>query len=289
LDTKQQELEKGIKLIHKLKRKSLTALSEATKERIKSQKLFAEYEVKFSEFKKKKNELMNEARKEAQKVLENANALIEHTIKEIREEKKQAGELRKEFEQLKKELVKPTVIELEEQEQFEKLQEKSQNPISTKVSKNKIKTDIQIGSIVKYTENQSTGRILELDSNKKLALVEINGIKFKIKTNLLEVADLEDIQEDIIARSAFADNIKFDVQTRLDLRGERVETALRKVDEFVSNAILSNVSLVSIIHGKGTGALREAIQDFLKHHQSIKSFRDGDLVEGGSGVTIIEF
>jgi DNA mismatch repair protein MutS2 len=287
LDTKQHELEKGIKLINKLKRKSLNALNEANKERIKSQSLSAEYETKFSEFKKKKNELMTEARKEAQKVLENANSLIERTIKEIREGQKQAGEVKKEYLAKKKEMLIQDVSEIPQSKELHFFQETYHKKDEKKTAK-RIKQTIEIGSIVTYSENPSTGKVLELDKDKILALVEFNGIKFKIKTTLLEISEEEVIPE-TFSRSAFVDNIKFDVQTRLDLRGERVEIALRKVDELISNAILSNVSMVSIIHGKGTGALREAIQEYLRSHQSVKSFRDGDLVEGGAGVTIVDF
>lgn len=288
LDSKQHELEKGIKLINKLKRKSLNALSEANKERIKSQTISSEYEIKFAEFKKKKNELMVEARKEAQKVLESANSLIERTIKEIREEQKQISLIKKEYEEKKKELTIPTEKENLEQKEIEFIDTRTKKQEDKKSSVKKSKKVIETGSIVKYSENPNTGKVLELDKEKKLALVDFNGIKFKIKLTLLELSEEEIIPENY-SRSAFTENLKLDAKTRLDLRGERVDTALRKVDEFVSDAILSNVTLVSIIHGKGTGALREAIQNFLRHHQSVKSFRDGDLVEGGAGVTIVEF
>jgi DNA mismatch repair protein MutS2 len=73
------------------------------------------------------------------------------------------------------------------------------------------------------------------------------------------------------------------------LRGERAAEALRKLDEFISNALISNISTIQIIHGKGTGALRQAIHEFLVNHPSNLSFREGTLVEGGAGVTFIEF
>ena len=71
-------------------------------------------------------------------------------------------------------------------------------------------------------------------------------------------------------------------------RGETVEEALMELDQFLDNCVMANQSQVTIIHGKGTGALRKAVQQHLKHHPSVKSFRLGVFGEGESGVTIVE-
>ena len=69
----------------------------------------------------------------------------------------------------------------------------------------------------------------------------------------------------------------------------RADEALRTLDEFIDDALLNNVDYVTILHGKGTGALKQTIHDFLSRHPSIASFRLGELVEGGAGVTIVKF
>ena len=74
----------------------------------------------------------------------------------------------------------------------------------------------------------------------------------------------------------------------LDLRGETVEEALMELDQFLDNCVMANQGQVTVIHGKGTGALRKAVQQHLKHHPSVKSFRLGVFGEGESGVTIVE-
>jgi DNA mismatch repair protein MutS2 len=275
IDNKQQELEKGIKLLQFYQKKSLQTLNEAQKERENAKELVEEYEKKFNDFKRRKNELMTEARKEAAKVFENANSLIERTIKEIREGQKQISEIKKDFNLNKKE-----IIDIPSEE---KIETKIEAPLTLQKNEN----DISIGTYVKYSENNSIGKVVEINKEKNLAIVEINAKKFKIKTKLLSIVTESDYNNEFIVSRGYTENIKLNFHSRLDLRGERVEVALRKVDEFISDAILSNLDMVTIIHGKGTGALREAIQNYLKFHQSIKSFREGDLIEGGSGVTIV--
>ena len=78
------------------------------------------------------------------------------------------------------------------------------------------------------------------------------------------------------------------VKTEVDLRGKTVGEALMDLDQFLDSAVLMGVGMVSIIHGKGTGALRSAVQQHLKTHPSVKSFRLGVYGEGENGVTIAE-
>ncbi len=72
------------------------------------------------------------------------------------------------------------------------------------------------------------------------------------------------------------------------MRGLTVDEALDKVDKYLDNAVLSNLNRVYLIHGKGTGALRKAIQEHLKHHVHVKSQRLGEQGEGGTGVTVVD-
>ena len=67
-----------------------------------------------------------------------------------------------------------------------------------------------------------------------------------------------------------------------------MEEALLDLDQFIDNCVLSNINQISIIHGKGTGVLRTAVQAHLKRHRSIKTYRLGTYGEGESGVTIAE-
>ncbi len=79
-----------------------------------------------------------------------------------------------------------------------------------------------------------------------------------------------------------------DVKPSLDLRGTNVEEAIREIDQYLDRAILAGYQQVSLIHGKGTGALRQGLQSYLRHHPSIHSVRLGGQGEGGGGVTVVE-
>ena len=78
------------------------------------------------------------------------------------------------------------------------------------------------------------------------------------------------------------------MKLELDLRGERYEDAFIRTEKYLDDALLANYPRVSIIHGKGTGALRQGIQQFLKNHSRVKTIRFGEAGEGGYGVTVVE-
>ncbi|HBX24563.1 MAG TPA: endonuclease MutS2 [Desulfotomaculum sp.] len=79
-----------------------------------------------------------------------------------------------------------------------------------------------------------------------------------------------------------------DISTRLDLRGTRVEDALNEVEKYLDDAVLAGLPVVYLIHGKGTGALRSAVQQLLREHPRVSFYRLGEQGEGGSGITVAE-
>lgn len=74
---------------------------------------------------------------------------------------------------------------------------------------------------------------------------------------------------------------------RLDLRGQTVEEALERLDRYLDTAALAGLPWAHIVHGKGTGALRQAVRDFLRRHPLVRSYRSGEEGEGGDGVTVV--
>ncbi len=78
------------------------------------------------------------------------------------------------------------------------------------------------------------------------------------------------------------------IKTELDLRGLTAAEALEELDKYLDDALLAGLSTARIIHGKGTGALREAVRRYLEGHPRVSGFRDADPAQGGTGVTIVE-
>ena len=78
------------------------------------------------------------------------------------------------------------------------------------------------------------------------------------------------------------------VKTELDLRGMMVDDACLEIDKFLDDAVLNGLTQVTIIHGKGTGALRKGVHEYLRGHRHVRSFRLGVYGEGESGVSIVE-
>ena len=133
------------------------------------------------------------------------------------------------------------------------------------------------------------GTILSLDKKAKTAVIQM-GI-MKTGTSLSNLVILEDETKKNLMKFIPQKNVggsSKTVKTEVDLRGMMLEEALMEADMFLDRASLSGLSSVTIIHGKGTGVLRNGIQDMLRRHPHVKSFRNGRYGEGENGVTVVE-
>lgn len=118
-------------------------------------------------------------------------------------------------------------------------------------------------------------------------LVQIGQLKMKVKSGQLKKKKKKSTQSDDF-KPVIQQKVNDPVRPELDLRGKMVDDAILEIDQFLDRARLSGYSQVYLIHGKGTGALRAGIQEFLRHHRLIRSFRLGSHGEGGSGVTVVQ-
>jgi DNA mismatch repair protein MutS2 len=191
--------------------------------------------------------------------------LIENTIREIKEEKRNIAEIKNEYNINKEKIVK----------EAEKLN------VPAPIDNNNVK--FKAGDSVMMIENGTKGYIVAVDDEDKMVLVEFGGFKFRLSQNQIKLSE-----PDKSVKKDTSDYIKYDVKSRIDVRGLRTDECLKKIDDFVQDALVNNVEQVTIVHGKGTGALKIAIHDFLKYQHYVKSYRLGELVEGGAGVTVVD-
>ncbi len=265
LGKKQSELEESISILQKYKAEAGRYHTEARREKLKAEEERKKFEEKFSEIKQKRSKIMDEARDEAREIVDGANKLIENAISEINEQKRPIRDIKKEYEERKKEI--ESIAERLDKKQ--KMHEKK---------------EFHEGDSVAMEDSSNVGTIIELDSNGKTALVDFGGMKFRTK-----LSKLHEVERKRDKKSSALDYMNYGARSQVDLRGMRANEALQELDTYISDALLGSISFLNIIHGKGTGALRKAVHDFLQHHPSVQNFRLGTIEEGGDGITLVEF
>ena len=133
------------------------------------------------------------------------------------------------------------------------------------------------------------GTVIKAPDKSGNVLVQAGIIKTKVNQSNLRLLDKKPkVQFAGSTIKPSRGTAQRNVKTECDLRGMTVEEALMDLDSFIDNAVLSNLHQITIIHGKGTGALRSAVQQHLKQHKNIRTFRLGVFGEGETGVTIAE-
>lgn len=224
------------------------------------------------EYYEKKETLQEKAKREAKEIIENAKKEAEAVI----------GDLRKMQLEKRAEVKEHELIDARKRLEDATPQiERQKQPAASKTNH-----VYQPGDEVKVLTFYQKGQLLEKVSDKEWQ-VQIGIMKMKVKEK-----DLEFIKAPKVVETKPLTTIKgkdYHVSLELDLRGERFENALARVEKYIDDSLLAGYPRVSIIHGKGTGALRSGVQEYLKNHRAVKRIRFGEAGEGGSGVTVVEF
>lgn len=172
-------------------------------------------------------------------------------------------------------------------DKFQEFSEKYEGKV--KVKKNNKKLDLKLGQNVKIVSMNEIGIVQTLPDNKGDLTVQVGILKFNSNISGIELTD-EDIKKEkqkTSYRNILSEKAGENYSRELDLRGENVLDAIGKIEKFFDNSILFGLKEVNIIHGKGTGALRAGINDYLKKSKYVDKYRIGDLKEGGAGVTVV--
>lgn len=222
----------------------------------------------YEQYQNHEKQLMNEAKEKANQRVKSATKEADDILKELRELRDQKGADVKEHELIDKKK------QLDDQYEAKSLKQNVQK---------KKWDEINAGDEVKVLTYGQKGEVLELIDNNE-AVVQMGIIKMKLP--------LEDLEKTKKTKSEPTKMIKREnrqsIKMELDLRGYRYDEAMVAVDQYLDQAVLSNYEQVYIIHGKGTGALQKGVQNHLKRHKSVASYRNGMPSEGGFGVTVVE-
>ena len=151
----------------------------------------------------------------------------------------------------------------------------------------KLPRALQVGDNVLIFDIDKKAVVLE-KPEKDSVLVQAGIIKTRVKFNNLRLLETEKVTVPKRRERTVTKDVKSLAKTEIDVRGQTAEEAIMSVDSALDSCMLSNIHMLTIIHGKGTGVLRSRIQQYLRHHKAVKSFRLGTFGEGESGVTIVE-
>jgi DNA mismatch repair protein MutS2 len=145
---------------------------------------------------------------------------------------------------------------------------------------------LAIGSMVRLNDGVEIGEVESVSPDGRTAIVVFGIVKMKLNVNDLRLTrDRPALRR---PEGSMQSEKPDRVPTDLDLRGMNGEEALPLVDKFIDTAMLAGLQRIDIIHGKGTGALRKKVTEFLTSHPRVKSFRLGEWNEGGTGATVLE-
>jgi len=265
------------------KEKHLNAIAEQYNERL--EKLNNEYKT-----------ILKEARNEAIDIISKSNSQVERTIKDIKEvqaHKEKTRQVRQQLEDFKK--------RLSQEDKADGLKEiKPLRPVSNPFKKEKTKKShiskpdmnapLHAGENVVLKGGSSTvGTIITID--EKYAVVAFGSLKTRVETQRLERTLRKDSSHDkpSITKST-ADNIRkrqLQFKPDIDVRGMRADEAVQAITYFIDDAIQFSYRTLRILHGTGTGALREAIRQYLNTVPDVKNYHDEHVQLGGAGITVV--
>ena len=282
------------------------------------------YQKELKDIRQLRKEILGKAEKEAAEIIKGANRQVENTIKTIREsqaEKESTQEARKELQDFMSALTRKKEQEQKEKEDYiekkiRQIDERKKRQQLRKAGKadEKAKKEqmeqmaekerieafrsapLKVGEKVRVKANNMVGEVEKVSA--KAVVVTIGNISSKmpldkverITSNEFKTAVKEAARTTPVIRiDSSLNERKLNFSTEIDVRGERLVDAIEKVTRYVDDAIMLNVSSVRIIHGKGTGVLRDELQKLLRTMPGVKGAKDEHIQFGGSGVTVVTF
>jgi len=281
IDQNSLEMEKVINELESSRRKieqDKEYIEELKKE---AEQLRKELKTKNETISKKKEDILAKAREEAREIVDDAKKTADEAIREINKWKNNPAK------------ADAKAMEAERARLREKQKKMAANKDriipSLKTSGQK-SSDFHIGDCVLVLSLNTEGHVVSLPDQKGLVEVEMGILNSRFPiSDLLIIEDPELANAPKKRASTGGMNKAYSFKTEINLLGKTVDEALTELEKYLDDALLAHASSVRVVHGKGTGALRKGVHDFLRKKKYVKSFRLGEFGEGDSGVTIVEF
>lgn len=239
-----------------------------------SEQLLADLKKAWQRYEHHKEMLYRTAEEKAEEAVQKAREEAEEIVAEIRKMKANVGFKEHEWIEAKRML----------DEAQPQLTVKEQEALAGE--RRDTTSELKPGDDIKLITLNQPGTVIEKINDREY-FVQVGSMRLKAKRENLELIAKK--QEPTHEPVAMVKSTAYHIKPELDLRGERFEDALARLEKYIDAALLAGYPSVTIIHGKGTGALRKGVQEFAKQHPRITSYRSGSMEEGGSGVTVIQF
>ena len=276
----------------------------------KVEELETSYAEQLSRIKAERQQIIREAKEEAQRLIADANRQIENTIRTIREsqaEKELTRLARKELDDVRERTARDEAAEAErsarvdrEMERIERRRQRREErkaaggkSESAEVVEKQIPRVIEVGTKVRIKNQDGVGEVQEVKGKK--ATVAFGHILTTVAVDRLEAvsnAEYKRQTRPTTARTVVSVDVsqrKLNFKDNIDVRGMRAVDALEAVQSFIDDAIMVGIGSVSILHGKGTGALKEEIRRYLRTVPDVATAADEHADRGGAGITIVTF
>ena len=270
----------------------------------------ARYEEEIRQLQESRKTIISKAKQQAEELLNESNRRIENTIREIREsqaEKEETRRIREQLTDFKREVLEIDTEEADElvSKKIRQIQERKERKEKRRKEKSKmaepVKTGqkppqepetLSVGDTVRIKGLTTVGRIESLQG--KMATVIFGDMRTKMRSERLERAAMPQKEQPATYLSVgrqtreTIDNRKLNFRQDIDVRGMRGDEAINAVTYFIDDAILVGMSRVRILHGTGSGILRQLIRQYLATVPAVTNYRDEHVQFGGAGITVVE-
>lgn len=259
--------------------------------------LIDDYNNRIDKLKEQHREIINDAKTEARELLLKSNAQVERTIQEIRAiqaEKEKTKEVRRQLDEFKQRIENGDNNESDRKiKKLQSAQRVTRNTAGKKKDTSVAHSDdspLKVGDYVVMADSTVTGQIITID--EKYAIVAFGNLKTRIETSKLRRTSRKAIRAN--ASQSLSSTTHADIRSRqlnfkldIDVRGMRADEAIQAVTYFIDDAIQFSAQRVRILHGTGTGILRDVIRQYLNTVQGVRNYHDEHVQFGGAGITVV--